>query len=82
MLSKESTAGMTARMDHPLLPDIMTYYLGAAESLAADRTTKSLPVAVAQLSFVLSYAFAFTKTFSAPLGEGNWWNVEVHSIGP
>jgi hypothetical protein len=53
----------------------------AAKALTADRTTKSLPVIVAQTIFASSFAISYYQTFSAPLGPGNWWTIEIHSIG-
>jgi hypothetical protein len=56
-------------------------YCEAAKALTADRTTKGLPVIVAQMIFAFSFAISYYQTFSAPLGPGNWWTIEIHSIG-
>src|SRR5215471_15560417 len=52
-----------------------------ASALAADRATTLLPVAAAQVIFILSYAVAYYKTFSGASAVDNWWSVEIHSIG-
>jgi hypothetical protein len=56
-------------------------YCKAADELAADRTTKGLPVVVAQLIFAFSYAISYYQTSSAPMGPGNWETIEIYSIG-
>jgi hypothetical protein len=56
-------------------------YRKTAAALTADRTTKGLPVVVAQAIFGFSFAISYYQTFAAPLGHGNWWNIEIHSIG-
>ncbi|KAF2004955.1 hypothetical protein P154DRAFT_560345 [Amniculicola lignicola CBS 123094] len=57
-----------------------TIYDEAANSLAADRTTKILPVFFAELIFIGGWLIALIKAASSEPGPGNWPNVESHSV--
>lgn len=51
-----------------------------AETLAADRATKFLPVSIALILFIVSIVLAFVKTATGKPGPGNFINLEAHSI--
>jgi hypothetical protein len=51
-----------------------------ARSLAADRSTKFLPIVFSQLVFVALFFISFWKTESSELGPGNWIHIEAHSL--
>ncbi|ORX95507.1 hypothetical protein BCR34DRAFT_607932 [Clohesyomyces aquaticus] len=55
-------------------------YETAAFALAADRSTKTLPVAFAEIFFVGGWMIALARAASAEPGPGNWINVEAHSV--
>jgi hypothetical protein len=56
-------------------------YRMAAADLAADNSTKGLPVVVAQTIFAFSYAISYYQTFAAPLSPDSLGTIEIHSIG-
>lgn len=55
-----------------------------AQALAADRSTKALPVAIAQFFFIATVGTAFFRTFAAAQSSSSdnqvYINVEAHSI--
>lgn len=51
-----------------------------ARQLAANRTTKFLPITVALLIFNGSFGLAYGRTVSLPEGPNNWIPIELHSI--
>jgi hypothetical protein len=69
------------RLEDVISEQELEIYRAIAAELTADRTTNGLPVAVAQGIFVMSFAISYSQTFAAPDGPGNWWAIEIHSIG-
>lgn len=55
-------------------------YKITAGALAADRSTKFLPVLIAQGVYIGSVAIAFAKTSAAKPGPSNYVNIGAHSI--
>jgi hypothetical protein len=55
-------------------------YEEAACTLAADRSTKTLPVVFAELIFIGGWLIALLKAASSDPNPNNWANVEAHSI--
>jgi hypothetical protein len=60
--------------------EIRHIYEETAGSLAADRQTKTLPVALAELFFVGGWVISLIKAASSEPGPTNWVNVEAQSI--
>lgn len=60
--------------------EVRYIYEDTANSLAADRATRSLPVFVAEIFFIGGWLIALIKAASSEPGPKNWPNIEVHSI--
>lgn len=52
----------------------------AGFSLAADRSTKTLPVAFAEVVFIGGWLLALLRAASSEPNPANWVNVEAHSV--
>jgi hypothetical protein len=55
-------------------------FFETAFALAADRSTKSLPVFFAEIIFIGGWVLALIKTASSDPGPTNWVNVEAQSV--
>jgi hypothetical protein len=62
------------------MESLKNLYKTTAGALASDRSTKFLPVLVAQGVFISSVAISFAKTLAAKPGPSNYINIEAHSI--
>ncbi|CAI6338279.1 unnamed protein product [Periconia digitata] len=60
--------------------EIRHIYEETADCLAADRQTKSLPVALAELFFIGGWIIALIKAAASNPSPTNWPNVEIHSV--
>ncbi|KAF1955510.1 hypothetical protein CC80DRAFT_493009 [Byssothecium circinans] len=60
--------------------DLRHVYEESADCLAADRQTKSLPVALAEVFFIGGWVIALIKAAASEPNPTNWPNVEVHSV--
>ncbi|KAF2833562.1 hypothetical protein CC86DRAFT_11647 [Ophiobolus disseminans] len=60
--------------------DVRHIYEETAGSLAADRQTRILPVALAELFFIGGWVISLIKAASSEPGPTNWVNVEAQSI--
>jgi hypothetical protein len=60
--------------------ELQHIYDETAFSLAADRQTKTLPVAIAEVFFVAGWIIALLKAAASEPSPTNWVNVEAHSI--
>lgn len=52
----------------------------AAHALAADRTTKFLPVATAIVFFLVSVMFSYGKIATSEWSSSNPWHIDIYSI--
>ncbi|KAF1973167.1 hypothetical protein BU23DRAFT_640840 [Bimuria novae-zelandiae CBS 107.79] len=71
---------ITSRNHPQFETEIRHIYEETANSLAADRATKSLPIFVAETFFIAGWLIALIKAASSEPSSSNWPNVEVHSI--
>lgn len=75
-----NTFSLTSRKHPAFETEIHHIYEETANSLAADRATKSLPVFVAEIFFVGGWLIALLKAASSEPSSTNWPNIEVHSV--
>ncbi|KAF2635829.1 hypothetical protein P280DRAFT_510845 [Massarina eburnea CBS 473.64] len=67
--------------EHPRFEDdIRPVYEESADCLAADRQTKTLPVALAESFFIGGWVIALVKAASSEPNPTNWPNIEIHSV--
>ncbi|KAF2740632.1 hypothetical protein EJ04DRAFT_507657 [Polyplosphaeria fusca] len=72
--------GMTSPRDLAVQDAFAYVFDETAHSLAADRSTKSLPVFFSELIFIGGWIIALIKTGSSDPGPANWVNVEAQSV--
>lgn len=60
--------------------EVRNVYEETANALAADRSTKSLPVVFAEIIFIGGWLIALIKAASSDPSPTNWANVEAHSV--
>ena len=60
--------------------DLRHIYEESADSLSADRQTRSLPVALAETFFIGGWAIALVKAAATDPNSTNWPNIEIHSV--
>ena len=74
---------MSPRLDDDGKRKFLEIAQQTANALAADRSTKFLPIIVAQIFFISTIAIAFGRAPAAASGKNpsTYINIEVHSVG-